>query len=153
MKYVYSLLGAFIGYPGVFGGGFGTIYSSLNSTDPASSCTHASDVGVFCPEPSPTNCRTGQVRLSGSTEENEGRLEICVNNQWGTVCDDSWDMAGASIVCQQLSKSGKYIQYSNSIPRTPCIGKFSFLECYFYFLFFPCVACLTYCIVHHFIPV
>ena len=109
MKYMYvhSLLGAFIGYPGVFGGGFGTIYSSLNSTDPASSCTHASDVGVFCPEPSPTTCPTGQVRLvDGSLQQkDEGRLEICVNNQWGTVCDDSWDDRSATVVCRQLNSN------------------------------------------------
>ena len=43
------------------------------------------------------------MRLAGSVEENEGRLEVCVGDQWGTVCDDSWDDFGANVVCTQLT--------------------------------------------------
>ena len=47
-------------------------------------------------------CKTGQLRLAGANVENEGRVEICINNEWGTVCDNSWGSADATVVCQQL---------------------------------------------------
>ena len=50
-------------------------------------------------------CHTGEIRLQGSTSQYRGRVEVCANGVWGTVCDDSWDSTDSSVVCKQLGYS------------------------------------------------
>ncbi len=52
----------------------------------------------------------GDIRLTNGRSLYEGRVEVCDNNEWGTVCDDSWGSPDAIIVCTQLGlpSSGAY---------------------------------------------
>lgn len=42
------------------------------------------------------------VRLLGGRNEREGRLQVKINNKWGTVCDYGWNLINAALVCHQL---------------------------------------------------
>ena len=53
----------------------------------------------------PLGCTTGSIRLASSSYTNQGRVELCVNNTWGNVCDDGFDSSDARVVCHQLGYS------------------------------------------------
>ena len=50
----------------------------------------------------PVNCKTGNIRLVEGTKGYEGRLEVCINQVWGTVCSLSWDSTEIKVACRQL---------------------------------------------------
>ncbi|XP_078278557.1 scavenger receptor cysteine-rich domain-containing group B protein [Rhinoraja longicauda] len=87
-------------------------------------CRHHEDAGAICVEYKPheasgsgkqapvmTTMTTtealsvpeeSQIRLADGRHRCEGRVEIFLTSQWGTVCDDAWDIRAARVVCRQL---------------------------------------------------
>ena len=49
-----------------------------------------------------SKCTDWAVRLVNGSSVREGRLEVCLNNAWGTVCEDGFSDTDASVVCGQL---------------------------------------------------
>ena len=49
-------------------------------------------------------CTNGDIRLAGG-DGLSGRVELCINGTWGTVCDDGWTDSDAAVVCNQLGHS------------------------------------------------
>ena len=53
------------------------------------------------------NCSDGELRLVGSSDDmqagtREGRVQICINNAWGRVCNTLFGREDAAVVCEQL---------------------------------------------------
>ena len=48
------------------------------------------------------SCVDGDIRLVDSSSQLEGRVEMCMNRAWGTVCNNSFSSSDAEVVCTQL---------------------------------------------------
>lgn len=60
-------------------------------------CNHAD------PKTAYSACTHNDLRLRGGPNVREGRVEICLNNAWGTVCSTLFDDEDAAVVCAQMN--------------------------------------------------
>ena len=89
-----------------------------------------------------TSCINGDLRLAEGTVESEGRVEVCYDNQWGTVCNIGWDNTDATVVCRQMGfiSSGRFIcilalifqHVCATLSQDKCQYSISFLNRYMY---------------------
>ena len=49
-----------------------------------------------------SDCSDGNIRLVGGTNVLEGRVEVCINRAWGTICDNGFNNKDATVICNQL---------------------------------------------------
>ena len=54
---------------------------------------------------STATCNDTSIRLSGSSFQTSGRVELCVNGIWTSICDEHWDLKDAQVVCRQMGFS------------------------------------------------
>ncbi|XP_055442764.1 CD5 antigen-like [Bubalus kerabau] len=59
-------------------------------------CSHSEDAGAICEKSPP------KVRLVRGPHRCEGRVEVERNGEWGTVCDNGWNMKDVEVVCREL---------------------------------------------------
>lgn len=52
-------------------------------------------------------CEEGDLRLTGESTINQGRVEICVNETWGAICLNNWGQSEATVTCKQMGFSGQ----------------------------------------------
>lgn len=79
---------------------FDCSYTNVSS----SNCVIYEDASVQClPSNITDNCTAGSVRLVNGQSTSEGRVELCYEGQWGSICSSSWDNNDAKVICRQLN--------------------------------------------------
>ncbi|XP_069624819.1 antigen WC1.1-like [Ranitomeya imitator] len=64
-------------------------------------CNKNKNIIQSCPESEPCT-ENDQIRLTGGDNRCSGRVEVFFQGQWGTVCDDDWDIDDAKVICRQM---------------------------------------------------
>ena len=64
--------------------------------------------------PTTQTCKEGDLRLTGGKMANQGNLEVCHLDVWGSVCNTKWSEANSNVACKELGfTAGNLLPISN----------------------------------------
>ncbi len=68
-------------------------------------CSHSTGIGLA------DECTAGSIKLVGGVVHNEGRVEVCSDSRWGTVCSTGLTERDAGHMCSRLgyTSTSKYV--------------------------------------------
>ncbi|RMX54502.1 hypothetical protein pdam_00019992 [Pocillopora damicornis] len=81
-------------------------------------CSHDHDAGVVCKEKYPVI----ELELLDGNFPNEGRVSLYYNGQWGTICQDHWDINDAHVVCRMLGYPEAFDFFNSTISGSAIDG-------------------------------
>ena len=83
-------------------------------------CTYVNDI-LFFFFFTDESCTEGDIRLAHGANSFEGRVEVCRNSEWGTVCDNYWSRNEGIVACRQLGLP--YVAISKNSFHGPGTGQ------------------------------
>ena len=94
--------------------------------------THACAVSAFVKLPDPGECTGGAVRLIDGVLEHEGRVEVCINGVWGSICGNGWNAIDGYVLCKELGFDDSGLQSRHWLVQVDCMNLLPFTCSYLF---------------------